>query len=323
MSGRDKFKQDTWYDVPFKKDMGNRHQHNEKEKDPWVKFFVSNLPQGCASADLVRVFKEYGDVQGTYIARKYDRLGKRFGFVTFGKCRNMDDLESSLKDVWIGSYKLFIVPARFVDGKQIPRKEEKVWQPVKGDGRKEEFPEVVSDKNTAPAENIMQEIIADNNIVAFGEWFDPGIIAHLKSLQALTSLRSWLKNIGHDVVAIKYVGCLCVVLLFDNRDTKSDFTSNKDAWGAYVNSIEEWYGQTFKIHGVPLSLSCSKVFDDVASRFGEVIQPAMFPEEDGDLSIACVGILRSEIDRVNQKVKLKWKSYSFDVTPQPMAETSG
>ncbi|KAM0069774.1 hypothetical protein Hdeb2414_s0001g00005471 [Helianthus debilis subsp. tardiflorus] len=254
----------------------------------------------------------------------------------------MEDLESSLKDVWIGSYKLFIVLARFVDGKQIPRKREKVWQPVKGKERQDEDPEVVCEKQTAPADIIIEdrrsfkdtllnkepviikeglEITVDPNVVAFGEWYDRGIIVHLKSLEALTSLRSWLTKICHDVVEIKYVGGLCVVLVFENRDAKNDFTSKKDAWRAYVYFIVEWYGQTFKVHriawlkinGVPLSLSCAKVFDDVASRFGSVIQPTMFPDEDGDLSVACVGILCSETDRVNQKVKLKWKSTWFDV----------
>ncbi|MFS7960693.1 hypothetical protein Hanom_Chr08g00706051 [Helianthus anomalus] len=56
---------------------------------------------------------------------------KRFGFVSFKNVRNLMDLEGNLKDVWIGSYKLFIVSARFVDGVDMHRKEEAVWQPVR------------------------------------------------------------------------------------------------------------------------------------------------------------------------------------------------
>ncbi|KAM0013520.1 putative RNA recognition motif domain, nucleotide-binding alpha-beta plait domain superfamily [Helianthus debilis subsp. tardiflorus] len=341
MSARDRFRQDTWYDVPTKKGKGNRRQHNEKEKDPGVKFFVSNIPEGCSSSDLVRVLKDFGVIQGTYIARKFDRLGKRFGFVTFNKGRNMDDLESALKDVWIGSYKLFIVPARFVDGKEIPRKEERVWQPVKGKEVQEDGKEEASAKHTTtvdvnaedsrsfkdtllnkePKKNDVPEINVEPSAAVFGEWYDRALVVHLKNLKALTSLRSWMKTICDLNVEIKYVGGLCVILVFVNRDSKMIFTSMKDAWGVHVDLIEEWYGQTFivpriawlKIRGVPLSLSCSKVFDEVASTFGSIIQPAMFPEEDGDLTVACVGVLRAQLERVSQKVKLSWKTSKFDV----------
>ncbi|KAM0048956.1 putative RNA recognition motif domain, nucleotide-binding alpha-beta plait domain superfamily [Helianthus debilis subsp. tardiflorus] len=341
MSGRDRYQTDTWYDVPFKKGKGSRHQQHEKEKDQGVKFFVSNLPDRCASADLVKVLKGFGDIRGTYIARKLDRLGKRFGFVTFNRGRNMEDLEVALKDVWIGSYKLFIVPARFVDGKEIPRKEEKVWQPVKGKEVKEEGKEEVSGKesipmdvcvddrrsfkdtllNKEPINSEVLEINVDPSLVVFGDWYDRAVIVHLKSLEALTNLRIWLKNMSINEVEIKYVGGLCAILVFLNRDFKMEFTSNKDAWGLHDDLLEEWNGQSFtvpkiawlKIRGVPLSLSCAKVFEDVATKFGSIIQSATFPEEDGDLSVACVGILRSGSDRVNQKVILNWKSSKFEV----------
>ncbi|KAM0039325.1 putative RNA recognition motif domain, nucleotide-binding alpha-beta plait domain superfamily [Helianthus debilis subsp. tardiflorus] len=231
MSGRDCFKQDTWYDVPFKKGRSNRQQHQEKEKDLGIKFFVSNLPDRCSSSDQIRVLKNYGDIQGTYIARKYDRLGKRFGFVTFVRGRNMEDLESSLKDVWIGSYKLFIVPARFVDGKHIPRKDEQVWQPIKGKEVQEEGREEVIEKPSASV-----KVNAEDR----------------------RSFRDPLLNKEPEI----------------NVFMEIDVESNVNAfWGV----------------------------------------PTQFPEEDGDLSVACVGILCSLIDMVNQKVRLKWKLAVFDV----------
>ncbi|MFS7903597.1 hypothetical protein Hanom_Chr01g00025951 [Helianthus anomalus] len=112
MAARDKFKSNVWYDVPPKKNRNiNQYQNCNDSSDG-----------------------------GIYIARKYDKLGKRFGFATFKVARNRVDLEERLKDVWIGSYKLFIVPARFVDGhkssvdkgKNVDRtvRGEKVWKPV-------------------------------------------------------------------------------------------------------------------------------------------------------------------------------------------------
>ncbi|MFS7910566.1 putative RNA recognition motif domain, nucleotide-binding alpha-beta plait domain superfamily [Helianthus anomalus] len=140
MAGRERFKPNIWYDVPSKKNRKSGQQQFHKISNDEVKFFVSNLPEGCSSNDLKEVLLRYGDVQGIYIARKYDKLGKRFGFATFKVTRNRADLEENLKDVWIGSYKLYIVPARFVGGQQPAGDngkkidpsvhKESVWKPV-------------------------------------------------------------------------------------------------------------------------------------------------------------------------------------------------
>ncbi|XP_076930153.1 uncharacterized protein LOC143594820 [Bidens hawaiensis] len=100
-----------------------------------------------------------------------------------------------------------------------------------------------------------------------------------------------------------------------------NFVTNKSVWEEFFVSVEEWRGQTInveriawlKVHGVPLTLSCAKVFDEIASRFGSVIQTAQFTEDDGDLSFACVGVLRSSVDRVNQKINQKWKTNILEV----------
>ncbi|MFS7917120.1 hypothetical protein Hanom_Chr03g00185291 [Helianthus anomalus] len=68
-----------------------------------------------------------------------------------------------------------------------------------------------------------------------------------------------------------------------------------------------------KIHGVPLSISCPKVFDDIAGKFGDMIQSAKFSEDDGDLSYACCGVLRIRSERVHDKVIVNWKGKRYSV----------
>ncbi|KAM0062365.1 hypothetical protein Hdeb2414_s0004g00147311 [Helianthus debilis subsp. tardiflorus] len=167
----------------------------------------------------------------------------------------MEDLESSLKDVWIGSYKLFIIPARFVDGKHIPRKDEQVWQLVKGKEVQEEGREEVIEKPSASVNVNVEDkrsirdtlLNKEPEINAFGEWYERGIIVRLKSLKFFTNLRYWLKNLCDGAVEIKYVGGLCVILVFENRDYKNEFVSKKVEWDSYVESIEDWVGLTFKV----------------------------------------------------------------------------
>ncbi|MFS8026529.1 putative RNA recognition motif domain, nucleotide-binding alpha-beta plait domain superfamily [Helianthus anomalus] len=48
-----------------------------------AKFFVSNIPDRASSKEIEETFKVYGEVIGVYVAKKRDKMGNRFGFVTF------------------------------------------------------------------------------------------------------------------------------------------------------------------------------------------------------------------------------------------------
>ncbi|KAM0067297.1 putative RNA recognition motif domain, nucleotide-binding alpha-beta plait domain superfamily [Helianthus debilis subsp. tardiflorus] len=295
----------TWYDVSAKKGRGYNEQYRSNKHESGTKFFVSNLPERCSSADLVEVLKRFGDIQGTYIARKYDRLGKRFGFVTFRNVRNLLEMGRNLKDVWIGSYKLFIVLARFVDGQKIPRERETEWKLVQGQDKGKKVSteaiqnEIVIEQHPVNAsgsggrsfrdtllnkeeDDDLQEIVVEPNVQAFSDWFDCGLIARVIDFGILPSLRKRIKEI-----------------------------SEVKLWSGQIVEMERiaW----IKVDGVPLSLSCMQVCDEIASKFGSVIQPAQLDEQDGDLSYACIGILSKSVDRVNQRCKLSWKNKSFVV----------
>ncbi|MFS7958530.1 putative RNA recognition motif domain, nucleotide-binding alpha-beta plait domain superfamily [Helianthus anomalus] len=134
MADKEKYNIGTWYDVPQRKGSHQYQGETSKKNDVSVmKFFVSNLPGGYASSDLVKALKGFGVIHNTYIARKFDKLGKRFGFVSFANVKDPLGLERDMKDVWIRSYKLFIVLARFVDGERMNWKGDKRWSPVKTD----------------------------------------------------------------------------------------------------------------------------------------------------------------------------------------------
>lgn len=161
----------------------------------------------------------------------------------------------------------------------------------------------------------------DFNIKAFGDWYDCGLLARVKGFNVLTALRKHMRRISKFNVEIKYVGGLYVLLVFWNNMEKLSFLEDKEAWLNCFDSIEPWNGQLvdyekvawLKLHGVPLALSCSQVFDVIASKFGTVIQSAQFEEEGGDLSYACVGILSKKVERINQICKLNWQNQSFQI----------
>lgn len=64
-----------------------------------------------ASNDLVRqCFDNLGLVKEVFIPSK---LGELFSFVRFSEVKNLCKFQSSLEDVWMGSFKLRVNFARF------------------------------------------------------------------------------------------------------------------------------------------------------------------------------------------------------------------
>ncbi|KAJ0793130.1 hypothetical protein HanOQP8_Chr01g0026241 [Helianthus annuus] len=250
------------------------------------------------------------------------------------------DLEGKLKDVWLGSYKLFIVPARFVDGADMKKKEDSIWQPVKKNDKVNSdmhadigvdirvnesrsngigvrtFRDTLMNKEPGPG---LSEVNMDSNTQAFGKWFYCGLFGRVKFLSALTDLWRLLRNLSHVQINIIYVGGLYVP--FDSNEDKCVFLDKKELWYDVFSILDEWKGQVLevermawlKIHAVPLSISCPKVFDDIAGKFGEIIQSAQFSEDGGDLSYACCGVLYKGSERVHDKVIVNWKGKCYSV----------
>jgi RNA recognition motif-containing protein len=76
-------------------------------------FFFTNLPDDANSEDLWKLFLKFGRVAEVYIPKKLDKRGMRFGFVKFKDVAEVEALSDRLKDVWIGSFKLWVNRSRF------------------------------------------------------------------------------------------------------------------------------------------------------------------------------------------------------------------
>ncbi|KAF5779894.1 putative RNA recognition motif domain, nucleotide-binding alpha-beta plait domain superfamily [Helianthus annuus] len=164
---------EEWKDVNRNKRSVQEESKRRVEDD--TKFFVSNLPEGASSVDLKEALKEFGTIAGVYIARKLDKVGNRFGFVSFQNEGNMHVLVHMMKNVKVGQNKLFISLARFVDGKVIRFTEEKK-NPVGVDKKKEKVQEV----ETTYVRNTEEVQKRDENGNA---WFKDNPLHNLENLQ--------------------------------------------------------------------------------------------------------------------------------------------
>lgn len=334
-----------WQEVQARKGR-QESQQDEASKKVITKFFVSNLPPKCSSSDLKEVFRGFGVYEGSYIARKLDRMGKRFAFVSFRDIGDAKRLEGEMGDLWLGSYKLFVVLARFVDGhtvdndKSVNKRKDKTVENVStaktysgrvfngvdkqvcrghdntevGGGRS--FLDTVLNKNKVDV------IKVDDNIEGFSTWYGLSLVGKVIDFKILTTLKAVLGKRGWSYVAIKYVSGLNVMLVFKGLDDCDRFLMDKEMWSTFFVELEKWDGKGkavderiawLQVHGIPVQLEIDQVLDVVGSRYGVVVQPARKSVDDNNFSYARIGVLCKSRGRIVDRVDIRWREGTYKV----------
>ncbi|KAF5795151.1 hypothetical protein HanRHA438_Chr08g0347751 [Helianthus annuus] len=233
-------------------------------------------------------------------------------------------------DVWMGSYKLFIVIVRFVDGEKVTedKKDQKkiyVEKKIADDkpmpGRKvgaESYCDILTNKKKSTDHMVIK---IDGNVKGFAKWYEYALVGRVSDFKILISLRKLLKVNGYNRVEIKYLGGLRVGLVFEDVELLNYFKDTDVVWKGWFEQLEHWEGQSFdyeriawlKIHGVPLHLCIDPVFNVIGSKFGKVIQDAQMDDDVGDLSVTCIGILCDKTARLHGNVDIAWNDRVFNV----------
>jgi len=94
------------------RDRAARHGHNGYAQD-FTTFFFSNFSSGYGEMDMVKIFQKWARVKEVFISRRFNKWGRRFGFVSFFGVRNFGRLEKELDQVYIGSRKLYVNIPKF------------------------------------------------------------------------------------------------------------------------------------------------------------------------------------------------------------------
>jgi RNA recognition motif-containing protein len=75
--------------------------------------YVNNLPEDVGQREVERMFERWGKVVDVYIAKKRNKMGKFFGFVRYVNVKDEKWLENQLRDIWLGSYKVWVNNSKF------------------------------------------------------------------------------------------------------------------------------------------------------------------------------------------------------------------
>ena len=87
--------------------------HSKKVNQDVVSFYFTNIPHDISYVALRQGFEVCGIMEDVYLARKRNVNGGAFGFVRYGKVKDVDKLLKALNNVWFGDWKVVAKVASF------------------------------------------------------------------------------------------------------------------------------------------------------------------------------------------------------------------
>ncbi|KAJ0441099.1 putative RNA recognition motif domain, nucleotide-binding alpha-beta plait domain superfamily [Helianthus annuus] len=336
-----------WEDPHHLRKKDKNRNKDKLNKDNITKFFATNLPQGCTLWEVSEFFKVFGEFVGVYIARKKDKVGNRFGFISFKNVRDVKDMERALSGTKMGSSKLKVNVARFASENLglFDNDKEKNGRPLdvpmgrnssqnqihnhayinKGGGKL--FRDLFA-SNDAPKVGVVHVQTSGGKVVdvpedtlAFQDLNGKALVGRCFGLKVLNGLKVVLVEACFSKVSLSYTGGLHVLIKCPSEEVWNSLVGRVDIWSQWFSSLDLWLGQSMpferiawlKIIGVPIHLAEDKVFDLIASQFGKVIHASQRSSEDNDLSVNCIGVLVGDGVRIVDQTTLKWKDKTYKV----------
>ncbi|KAJ0871292.1 putative RNA recognition motif domain, nucleotide-binding alpha-beta plait domain superfamily [Helianthus annuus] len=326
--------------------------HVGKESNAIVtKFFVSNLPQGCTPWEVSEFVKVFGDVHGVYIARKKDKYGNRFGFISFKNVRDVKDMVRALNGTKMGDSKLRVNVAKFTvensgrsdllpqdKGKGIAKEPPGVANQTSGrshafvnQGGGRLFSDLFKKepaRNGSSADALQEDYACSSKVVvvpdrtsAFKNCYGVSVVGRTVDLETLVDFDKLLRIAKIKVAKIQYLGGLSILITFLDEDSAKRFLESREVWGPWFSKLESWKGQSLPLErlawlnlvGIPLQLLEEDVFVMIGERFGKVLHYPKSLDDDQDLSVVRVGILAGEVNRINEVLSLAWKNKNYRI----------
>ncbi|KAL9992162.1 putative RNA-binding domain superfamily [Helianthus debilis subsp. tardiflorus] len=302
-----------------------------------TKFYVSNLPDRCSGMDLAKVVRMHANIFDIYIARKRDKLGNRFGFISLLDVKDRGGMEKILSDIRLGDFKLSFNVARFTleDGEIKNRgPESRKTGMVNGEGGSiagvkefnggsvaegRSFRDVILGRQSETKEEKVIEINEDFQGSIRGD--RKAVITRMKDFKALKKAEGVIRELMAGAGVVQYVGGMYLLVSFNSSEEVENFLALSKENGEMFQTAEEWSGQTLpferiawlRIQGIPLHLLDRAVINLIGERFGLVVKGDIHDGGDSYLSYDYIGILVAEGKRIQEEVVLQWKGRRYRV----------
>ncbi|KAJ0703208.1 putative RNA recognition motif domain, nucleotide-binding alpha-beta plait domain superfamily [Helianthus annuus] len=290
-----------------------------------TKFFITNLPEGCTPWELKCGVANFGEVSGTFVAKKRDKDGRRFGFASFKDVKDISELEKALKGIKLGGCKLIVNIARFsfdngAGGVPVTQFRD-LARDVLGKGKVEGSSKEVGGSYSDSSVGGWKSVVVPDRTAAFRDLWGVAMVAKSVDLETLVDLNRLFRIAKVNYTNIQYLGGLSTLITFADESVAKNFLEAGDVWGPWFSKLDAWEGQSLsfervawiRLLGVPLHLLESDVVKMVGEGFGKVLYVPKSSGEEKDLSMGRVGVLVGEVDRIKEFVVVRWKDRSFRI----------
>ncbi|XP_052623626.1 uncharacterized protein LOC128128921 [Lactuca sativa] len=276
-------------------------------------------------AALWRTFSRYGAVVDVYIAKKLNRLKKRFGFARFLRVQDVAAFEKHLNGICIGAQKISVNIARF--DRQEARNKPLTPPPppptrlvnshVAAQKRYKSFADAVRGAEPGHTEVVegkeineraeegkksKERVIKLLSTTESRDYMQNTLVGEVESFQALMNVKAFQEVEGCPKIFMRYLGGLKMLLEFTNVKEKEDFLINgEEIWKPWFKKLDPWsIGCNFNdriasliIHRVPQHAWCEEAFSIIASTWGKVVIPEECITDSPNLAFGRVGIITS------------------------------
>ncbi|KAM0016712.1 putative RNA recognition motif domain, nucleotide-binding alpha-beta plait domain superfamily [Helianthus debilis subsp. tardiflorus] len=313
--------------------MGNHRKPIPVEIQARVtKFYVANLPDRCSGNDLAGEVRKYGMIFDIYIARKRDKEGKRFGFLSLLDVKDRVDMVKKLSQIKMGEYRLKVNVARFVleEGEINDTRPKTHYQPRKKDQpivnsgtgiRQPQQEGSFSYKDAFFGANPARLVEVDDDFQAFDDEIGRAVLVRVSLIHVLKNIFCILKEMSLAEGKIRNLSGFTLMVSFKTKEhavmAKDELLGRPDQFSSAVI----WGGQDvdydrvawLRIYGIPVNVMGNSVIDDIGRLFGMVVKSAQLDVDVEDVSSHRVGVLVNARKTIQEEAFIRWRQKTYKV----------
>ncbi|MCH81454.1 RNA recognition motif, partial [Trifolium medium] len=252
-----------------------------------ISFFVTNFPDDSTVEDLWMVFARHGRVGDVYIPNKVDKWGRRFAFVKYRDVKEVGELNQSLEEVWLGTFKLRVNKYRFERNEDLKKKEDSPRPKSRAVGEGEGRVQQGCSFRTALVRNegrdygfqdhdVLNVEVDDALVKELEQSFVGKLVLNVEVGRIKTTL--YMEGLAH--ISVTDMGGKMVLLHSPKAGEMEVMCSSKPDWLTYYfKEVRPWSPSSFmdrriawvKVYGIPLHVWGENLFKAIGRKYGEFL----------------------------------------------------
>ncbi|KAL4581161.1 hypothetical protein LXL04_017370 [Taraxacum kok-saghyz] len=294
--------------------------------------FFTNFPEYWETTKLWQEFRKIGTIVDAFVARKRNKLGRKFGFARFIRVLDIGKLTEALNNLWLNKFKLKANLAKY-GRKEVKDMSTKMKIAVAGpstmagakpatsrdDEGRRSYKEAVNGSTPLVKKHVNMEPKPEIESIQASpspdslERLDRSLFGEVRCLEILKNFQEFPTIESLNDVRIRYFGGLAVLLEFSSKiAAKNYLILAKNTWSKWFRALECWSPDMqpmksfayLNIVGLPPHAWVPNVFSDIGAMWGDIVIPEWCNEESHNREIWKVVILTQKFNIINDTVEV-------------------